>query len=238
MRSGTTFLRNVLRQHPNLAAPEETHFFRWPAAFGTNMYLSNARNNATLKKHRELDQITETEFNALLKNSKSRAGLQKHYMELYMQKNKPTATRWFDKTPQNIYGATLIAEEFRHAKFVHIVRNPVNVIASLRIGKVVKIDDLAAACAVWNEAAMLIHALKKAYPRRVYEVKYEDFTTNLMPELEKLLQFIDEDFKTRYFNSISSSPREHDYELLFSPQEIKTIRRLCKRWMAHYGYDF
>ena len=35
VRSGTTLLRNLLRQHPNLESPEETHFFRWPHSFGT-----------------------------------------------------------------------------------------------------------------------------------------------------------------------------------------------------------
>ena len=44
VRSGTTMLRNALRLHPNLASPEETHFYRWGEPFGSvalNRMLAN-----------------------------------------------------------------------------------------------------------------------------------------------------------------------------------------------------
>ena len=44
--------------------------------------------------------------------------------------------RWFDKTPQNIYGMLLLSAVYPDAKFVHIVRHPLNVVTSLKAGKV------------------------------------------------------------------------------------------------------
>jgi hypothetical protein len=66
-------------------------------------------NNPVLKKHREIDGITEAEFAELLKQCSSRAELYARYMALYVKRKKPGATRWFDKTPQNVYGALLAA---------------------------------------------------------------------------------------------------------------------------------
>jgi len=146
VRSGTTLLRDVLRRHPNLASPEETHFFRWSDPFGTDMGLKPFLTNPVLKKHRELDGITENKFRAILKKSVPRADLCRKYMRTYIEKNKPEATRWFDKTPQNVYGAAMIAAEFPGSKILHIVRNPLDVVSSLRIGKIVKVENLVGAC--------------------------------------------------------------------------------------------
>src|SRR5688572_15305042 len=54
VRSGTTMLRDALRMHPNLACPEETHFFRWGEPYGTEAMSRSLSNNAVLKKHREI----------------------------------------------------------------------------------------------------------------------------------------------------------------------------------------
>lgn len=236
VRSGTTLLRDVLREHPNLASPEETHFFRWSEAFGNKASLSAISGNATLKKHRAMDGITEAEFQEMLDKSVSRSDLCKKYMKLFISKNKPAANRWFDKTPQNVYGAAMIAAQFPHSKFVHIVRNPVDVISSLRIGKIVKVESLVGACNFWNEAAEIIYVLKKAYPSRVYEVKYEDFTNNLLVEVEKILAFVGEDFNPDHFSRIVTKPSEHEHDKLFSQKEIDTITRLCSKWSKHYGF--
>lgn len=239
VRSGTTLLRNVLRNHPNLASPEETHFFRWSDPFGTITSLTMmtaANKNSVLKKHREIDGVTEQQFNDILQKSVSRADLQKRYMRCYLANNNMEGRRWFDKTPQNVYGAAIIATEFPGSKFVHIVRNPMDVVSSLRIGKVVKIENLIGACNFWNEAAASIYTLKRAYPGRVYEVKYESFTSNFLPEIEKLLTFLDEEFNADDFTSITTQPKEHPHDNLFTEKERQTIEKLCGRWGKHYGY--
>lgn len=236
VRSGTTFLRDTLRNHPNLVSPEETHFFRWTDAFGTPTSLIPLLNNQVLKKHRKIDGVSEEEFKTILHQSISRADLQKRYMKRYMENNQLTGKRWFDKTPQNAYGSAMIANQFPKAKFIHIIRHPMDVVSSLRIGNVVKIENLIGACNNWNEAAELIHTLKKAYPKRVYELKYEALTDNLLIELEKLLYFVDEDFNVDYFNHVLVEPKQHEHDSLFSKEERNKIMRLCGRWLKHYGY--
>lgn len=236
VRSGTTMLRDVLRCHPNLAAPEETHFYRWPDPFGTDGLRKVLLNNPVLKKHRQLDGITEDEFQKILQQSVSRADLCRKYMRLYIRKAKPAARRWFDKTPQNVYGAAMIASQFPGSKFVHIVRNPLDIVSSLRVGKIIKVENLVGACNYWNEAADILQVLKRAYRGRVMEIKYEDFTANPMDGLKTLLDFLEEEFDPRHFEKILMKPKQHEYSALFSEEEQKEIVRLCRRWGTHYGY--
>lgn len=236
VRSGTTLLRDVLRRHPNLAAPEETHFYRWAEPFGGAMYPRMVAENKVLQRHREMDGIAEPEFQKILAQSVSRADLYRRYMGLYLQRNKPEAKRWFDKSPQNVYGAAMIAMEFPDAKFIHIVRNPLDVVSSLRIGKIIKVENLVGACNYWNEAAEIIQVIKRAFPPRIYEVKYEDFTREPLPEIKKMLAFLDEEFDSARYQDVTTERKLHDYGALFSEEELSQVVRLCAQWGAHYGY--
>ena len=195
VRSGTTMLRDALRRHPNLACPEETHFFRWAEPAGTEHFARVLMTNPVLRHHREMDGITEAEFRQMLQHSASRADLYTRYMALYLQRHKPGARRWFDKTPQNVYGAMLAAATVPRSRFVHIVRNPLDVAASLRLGKVMKPTSLVGAINYWNEATAIVRGLKRAYPSRVLELRYEDFVTAPQHHLAQLLGWLGEPFE-------------------------------------------
>lgn len=237
VRSGTTMLRDALRMHPNLASPEETHFFRWGEPYGTEAMSRALSNNAVLKKHREIDGITEAEFAELLKQCHSRAELYARYMALYVKRRKPGATRWFDKTPQNVYGALLAATSMPRSKFVHIVREPTNVVASLRIGRIVKVENLTGACNYWNEAVQIVGGLKRAYPARVYELRYEDFVAQPAAQLKLLLDFIGEPFDPKWFSTLSTRQVDHQDEGVLSPEELAVVRQLCASGRRRYGYE-
>jgi hypothetical protein len=236
VRSGTTFLRNVLRRHPNLASPEETHFYRWAEPFGTPAITRILSSNKTLIEHRERDGITEDRFKLMLYNSISRANLYQRYMHLYIKNNKPTANRWFDKTPQNVYGAAMIASEFPQAKFIHIVRNPLDVVSSLKIGKVIHIPQIVGACNYWTESIEIMKVIKRACPKRVYEIKYENLTADFRVELSRILEFIEEEYDAEVFADVVSKPKRYDYSKVFTQEEYKQIEMLCRRLATPYGY--
>lgn len=229
-------LRDALRMHPNLACPEETHFFRWGEPFGTDQSSRALINNAVLKRHREIDGITEPEFKAMLGASTSRADLYTRYLGLYATRKKPGANRCFDKTPQNIYGALLAASSMQKAKFVHIVREPLNVVASLRIGRVVKVENVVGACNYWVEAVQIAAGLKRAYPGRVYEFRYEDFVREPMRQLELLLGFLGEEFDATWFSKLNTREVDHQQEGVLSARDLAQVRRLCETARRGYGY--
>ena len=230
-------LRDALRMHPHLASPEETHFFRWGEPYGTEAMSRALSNTPGLKKHRELDGISEAEFAELLKQCTSRAELYTRYMAMFMQRKKPGAKRWFDKTPQNVYGALLAASSMQRSKFVHIVREPVNVVASLRIGRIVKVENLTGACNYWNEAIQIVAGLKRAYPARVYELRYEDFVADAPGQLKLLLDFIGEPYDPKWFAALKTRESDHQDEGVLSPEEFAVVRRLCATGRRRYGYE-
>lgn len=236
VRSGTTMLRDLLRLHPNLESPEETHFYRPSEPFGTPGYTRWVTQNHTLAKHRAMDGITEAEFAEILAAARSRGGLYRRYMKLFLSRRCPEATRWFDKTPQNVYGAAMIAHEFPHASFVHIVRNPWDVISSLRLGKIIKVEDVVGACSYWREAVEIIDTLKRAYPKRVHELRYEDLTAAPERELRRLLAFLGEPYDASWFAQYKLAHKKHDAQALFTEAERRIVPNLCGPMMDYFGY--
>lgn len=236
VRSGTTMLRNILRLHPNLACPEETHYFRWGEPFAGPIFTHTTTQGAVLKKHREIDGITDDEFKGMLEASTSRADLCERYMRRYIQVKKPQARRWFDKTPQNAYGAAMIACEFPQARFVHIVRDPVDVVASLRIGKVIKLPNLVAACAYWNEAAENLYVLRRAFPDRVLDIRYDAFTVDPMAGVKRVLDFVGEPYEPAVFRSVDTKTVRHEQSGVLTPAEVAQVRQLCLQGRRWHGF--
>ena len=157
-------------------------------------------------------------------------------MQLYIERNKPSATRWFDKTPQNVYGAALLMDAFPAAKFIHVVRNPLDVAASLRIGKTLKVESLIGACNYWNEALSIVNVLKRAEPKRFHELRYEDFTAAPEKHTAEILAFVGEPFVENMYPYETIRPRSHEGDGTLTADDIAAVRRHCRRWGEHYGY--
>ena len=236
-RSGTTLIRDSLNLHPNLICPQETHFYRWAAPFGTGTYRHALLKSPTLKMHRSLDGIDEDIFIEILNSAKSRADLFKKYMTIYNSLNKPLATRWFDKTPQNIYGAALIMSEFPTSKLIHIVRNPADVISSLKIGKVIHIPDVIGAANQWLDAIKIMGVIQKASRKSLLQIKYEDFLSNPQDNLKKICNFVDEKYQSHYFQLNNLKKPVHNYSEILTPLERKTIKDLCSKTAEKVGYS-
>lgn len=183
-----------------------------------------------------MDGIEEHEFKKMVENSISRMDLYKRYMKLFMSRRKPEATRWFDKTPQNVYGAP-IAAATPGVKFVHIVRNPVEVVASLRIGKVMEVREIIGACNYWNEAADILLTMKRAYPARVFEIRYEDFVAQPLQGISKILDFLNEPFDPSHYASVNTREVTHREESVLLREEVARVEQLCRAGRIRYGYE-
>jgi len=188
-----------------------------------------------LKKHREMDGVNQKEFVRLIGQAHSRMDLYHRYMGLFMGRRKPLATRWFDKSPQNVYGAAMLMAN-SGIRLVHIYRDPVDVVASLRIGKVMKVENLLGACNYWNESAEIMLSMKRAYPTRVLEVKYEDFIATPLDHLKQVTAFVDEPFMAHWFKEAVTHETSHRNEEVLSAAEIAKVEKLCLMGRRRYGY--
>lgn len=234
-RSGTTLLRDLLREHPRLECPEETHFFRWSDPFGSPKYASHYKTKV-MKHHRELDGISEFEFAVGLERAHSREHMAYAYGELYLERLKKPDARLYDKTPQNVYGIFLINAIYPKAKFIHIYRNPLNVVTSLMEGKVMPAHTLRGAVNSWIECMLLIDQFKKFRPELLLEVCYEDLSLNPDVHLKQILEFVDEDPALLPSQKSKTHKEKNKYMEKLDKQEIEIVLEKCEPYLSRYGY--
>jgi hypothetical protein len=238
VRSGTTLTRDLLRRVPNYICPEETHFFRWAEPFRTPHSLQPYRNNNLLRKHREIDGISEDVFQTVLCQSRNKAELQRNYITAFARAQGIDGPyRWFDKTPQNGYGAPLIAQEMPKARFLHLVRNPLNVIASLILGRQVKIPDIHGACNYWIESVQIMATVEAAYPDRVLTMRYEDLIADVPAAMARILAHADVAAPEGLFLASDARAEQNLWRTGLKPGAARAVCNRCGRLAAQFGYD-
>lgn len=248
-RSGTTLLRNVLRLHPNLNAPEETFIYRWGEPFATDGFRHPYLHNPTIKHHQEIDGIAAEKAAEVLAKSKTRSDFSNRYARVFLERAK-NGQRWFDKTPQNIYGILLIRAQFPDSKIIHIHRNPLNVITSLMLGQVMPKQSLVAAVNYWIEAMQIIDVYKKIPDNNLIELRYEALLESPESTLSQLLSDLGEDPAVYDFSKlilppdvplqpgdIVIEPEKDKYQQVLSAEDISFILRYCGPYMKRYGYQ-
>jgi hypothetical protein len=85
----------------------------------------------------------------------------------------------------------LILAEFPGARLLHIVRNPLNVVASMLLGRQVSVPDLHGAINYWCEAVQIAATLRKAAPDRIMDLRYEDLVADVPGDHGRVLRFAD-----------------------------------------------
>ena len=231
-RSGTTMLRDLFKQVRELYSPEETHFFRWAAPFHGNEYDSVYKNNQVLVKHRSLDGVSDEEFRELYGVSHTKAEITEKYCAEVARKKG--ASSWFEKSPQNIYGLPLIAAQMPSVKIINIVRHPYDVVKSLLVGKVIKVDHVVGAANYWSESIDIALVCSRYLGERMLTVKYEDLVSGPEECMRELCQFLGLscDIDTRHVKG-----RDTDYSQILTDEERRVVDSICGGNMVQYGYD-
>ncbi|WP_209428443.1 sulfotransferase [Pararhodobacter sp. SW119] len=237
VRSGTTLVRDLLRRQQNVICPEETHYFRYGEPFRTGGHSNPLLNSKTLLKHREIDGIAPETFKEMLMMSRSRGELLCRHVHHMAEARGLQNYQWFDKTPQNVYGLPLIRAEFPKARFLHLVRNPLNVVASLKLGKVIKVTDIHAACNYWIEAVTIIHQMTSLLEGSLLEMHYEDVTTYPVASMEKLLEFSKLGDQKELYRSQDAHEERNQFHDVLSAEEQGIVIRRCSPLAEKYGYE-
>ena len=236
VRSGTTLLRNLLRNHPNLWCSEETQYYRWGDAFGMPGFMNQVGRSPLMKRHRQIDGVDEERFQELLALARSRKDLLERFANEYLRVKGAPDGRWFDKSPQNVYGIPLLMHDFPGAKFVHIVRNPLNVVASLIIGKVIAAPNVVAAANYWREAVAIVNTCKPMLGDALHEFRYEDLVADPQGETARLVAFLGEDPSLLEFtHDVHGEKDQHRATLTDADREA--LLEICGEWTEFYGYD-
>ena len=236
-RSGTTLIRDQLKQLPGLSCPEETHFFRWSYPFDAPEFTDVIVNNNTLKSHRALDGITEDQFQRCLAEATTRCELHTLYNAAFVEGRESRGQRWFDKTPQNVYGMLLLSGMYPESKFIHLHRHPLNVVASLKTGVVMPPHSVLAGINMWLEAVTIVQEYEQAWPDRLLNVSYERLTENPRAELERILEFIEEPWEEQLLDGPKIHPEQNKHMEELTEDEVALVKTILGDKMAHYGYS-
>ncbi len=235
-RSGTSLLRDALDLHPNFACPEETFFFSWSATFGSPVFNNVFKTDDTSIHHRKLDGISEEEFDQILNKALSRKELQDLYMKLFLLKSGNLNARWFDKSPQNVFGIPLLLANYPGSKIIHIHRHPFDVIASIVEGKAIANYSLIGAINLWCESMTMGGLSKETWPDRIIEIRFKDFTSSPRKTLDHILQELGEDPAAIDLPERMVRIPDKRYREILTEKNMELILTRCLPFMEKYNY--
>ena len=234
-RSGTSLIRRVLGAHSRIYCGPEVKFFRDfhsdylndPIRHGR--YMTSARQ---ILPEPALARILGNSFVTLHKRAAARA-------------KKP---RWADKNPENV----LYLKEWQKLLddnwlFVHVVRNPLDTLASIKEVKfpLVIPPDLDGRIEVYKSYTQAGLNFEELHPERYHRVVYEQLVEYPAATIQSLMEWLGEEFEKAQldFNSFShqrglEDPKvQHTTEVhggsvgrwkeLLTPDEIEQISREC-----------
>jgi hypothetical protein len=197
-RSGTTVLRLMLDAHPLLAIPPETHFLPAVLHLGSEgkalreeffeTIVRSPRWNDFHLSDRELKERLEAvePFNRT-------QGLHTFYGMYAERRNKPL---WGDKTPGYVLHLRLIAAALPNARFIHLIRDGRDVVASLRKLWWGPGDDVEAQAIDWLWRIREARQQGQVCPHYL-ELRYEDLVREPRAALERICRFLDLPYSAR-----------------------------------------
>lgn len=126
---------------------------------------------------------------------------------------KSNKKRWADKSSTNMFCTQRILELFPDAKFIEIYRDPRGVYYSWTRCpfKFFKLTTSITCIERWRKIAGLGEKLEKEFNGKYYRIKYEDLLINPIKELEKICDFIEEEFDLDMFNVITTNSSFEKY---------------------------
>jgi len=199
-RSGTTLLRLMLNEHPNMAMPAESHFIvNLIERFGTEHILSKnevieAYNIiVNLKRWQEWENSKEVLLTQLeILENPTIAKIVNVVFELKLSDSGKQI--WGDKTPKYSNYIDKIHNMYPDAKFIHLTRDGRDVCLSfLKTGWIGPwVSRIAKYWSNRVEAAKSSQSYLTG--TRYLEIRYEDLVSQTEATLRKICRFLDQDY--------------------------------------------
>ena len=245
-RSGTTFLNRILNEHPDIFISGETRIFLWA--------------------HASLNRLTRDPVNLFLHRDEIVDHLRAQYprmiRDFYCGLN-PEARYWGDKAPHYVSRQALgcldtIADLFPETRFIQIVRDGRDVVASLvrkrtRDGE--RWTTFEGAHRTWTHALEIGCGFGRAQPPyRYFELRYEDLIRDEVGMARKLFDFLGieihpsvVDFCRRQrekrtplsgpTRDLSGDAAASDWGTVLTPEEQLRSLEILGRHLIQFGYE-
>ena len=219
-RSGTSLLRSILNNHPDIYCMEgETHLF----SPESNPYLEELE---FFQSSNDIKSLIFTIISSILFGHECtalfarRKKFPKEVIEIYHDLQdflltvgsqekykifnicighitlKENKKRWLEKTPNNIFNLPDILSLYPDAKFIEIYRDPRGVYYSWKNAKqdYFKKTNIIECIKKWSKTFEYSKKYAHELPNQFYKLKYENLVEDPKVELISLCNFLNEDF--------------------------------------------
>lgn len=194
-RSGNTLLRRILQAHSGLHIPPENH------ALGT--VITVYRRNRGLAWPHLVDLVLGTfqfshgfevfgvdlrplaeELREAPMGDRNLAHVLDSFYRFHARAHGQRCVYWGDKTPLNTFNAFKIGSVLPDVRFIHIIRDGVDVVESyVRAGLIADHDEAARR---WSSSVDAARRVQRRYPMQFLEIRYE----NLVHDPEQVIRSV------------------------------------------------
>ena len=251
-RSGTKLLRTILNNHSNIYIPDvETLFI-------TRILKKYGGKNLSDKDAKEVKQIIQDslfyfyyfkdrsfDFPTSLSNNETAVSLLDTFFENLSNTQNKKMKIIGDKSPNYIFDIDILSRYYPKAKFIHIIRDPRDIVVSMNNA--------------WNKNvfrsayrwALGIESFNKANKLNSIEIRYEDLLNNSKDVVKSICYFLNVPFEDKMMK-ISKSVENYGsakgmsgilqsntkkYRDKLTEKQIKLIEGYTFKYLKKYGYS-
>ena len=217
-KSGTTLLRAMIGQHSAIAAGLETYWF--------DMDWENKGDKFLERLHllQEFYKIEKDTMSSIVAESTDAEDFLDNFLGYYSQSiGKKT---WAEKTPGNITQLDRIFTRWPYAKFIHIIRDPRDVLASLRQNR--KRDSVPEFSSLWGQFLGNAEEWKRKqgkYADKFLEIRYEKLVLAPQEIMEQIFLFLGIEWEDQV-SRFGGIKEEHGMVLKLTGKDSITLRRV------------
>jgi hypothetical protein len=180
-RSGTTWLQLLLSRSPLVVTAQETHLFN---VFLRSMLDQWPRRSSAARRVGVQEILSDAEFSTMLRGVSG-------FVLAKIARRNPSASIILEKTPDHIRCWPEILDLWPDAHFIHIIRDPRSVVASIRIASKSWASEwasskLSTGCERWVTDVTVGRQIRAA-TLNYQEVTFEDLKTEGAKAVERLL---------------------------------------------------
>lgn len=210
-RSGTTLLQCMLSAHSRLFSLPETHFFSEvmrKIARPADEVLSTDEIRLVFEYLHETMAIENDVFEEFRQRSGGHGITGQDIFEFVIEKFRPASDttcslRVVEKTPMHAMFVSSIGEIYPDAKFIHIVRDPRDVISSTMKLPMCRSRWVPAYTRSWNEVQLNVENAMESMPEAIFTLRYEDLVSDPSDILQRICEFLSIEYEPEMLGKFS-----------------------------------
>lgn len=266
-RSGTTLVRRILTSAPGVHVPPETYVLgeairdyrrlgREPWDLVVDAVLARFEYHPEFRHFDVSLRPLAQRLRELPARERSLAAILDGFYRFHGEAHGVEVRRWGDKTPINTFHLRAIDSVFPRARYVHVLRDPADVVASyLDMGRY---PTARAAARRWATSVRAAERFGRRHPERSMLVRYEDLVGDPETASRELCAFLDVPFDASMLESEPRAELMGDAAALghhravadpiddasvgkgrrtLTRSQLRSVQRRAGRTLARMGYE-